>query len=136
MIDRLFGLAPSQQLLRYFGASAFALGIDMGFFLLLLGAGMLAPAASAISYCMGIAGHWLVSSRIVFAAGAAPRGSERWRQKFLFLASALVGLVLTVSIVTLGEMLLGDARVAKLVAVAVSFFTGYLMRKHIVFSIG
>lgn len=136
MLNALVRLARSPMLLRYFGASALALGVDMGFFLLLLAAGLLAPAASAISYCLGIAAHWLVSSRIVFAAGAAPPGSERWRQKFLFLASALVGLVLTVAIVALGEMLLGDARLAKLVAIAVSFFTGYLLRKKIVFSIG
>lgn len=136
MFNGLVRLVRSPLLLRYLGASVLALGVDMGFFLLLLGAGLMAPAASAISYCLGIGAHWLVSSRIVFAAGAAPRGSERWRQKFLFLASALVGLTLTVTIVALGEMLIGDARPAKLVAIVVSFFTGYLLRKKIVFSMG
>lgn len=136
MALRLLDQLKSQILLRYFGASAFALVVDMGLFLFLLRAGLLAPAASAVSYSLGIAAHWLISSRLVFAAGAAPRGSERWRQKFLFLMSAMVGLVLTVTIVTFGEMLLGDARMAKLIAIAVSFFTGYLLRKHIVFSLG
>ena len=121
--------------LRYVGASVFALAADMGLFLLLLGAGLLAPAASAISYSVGIGAHWLVSSRLVFHAGAAPGGAERWRQKFLFLLSAFVGLALTVAIVTIGEALHGDPRVAKLAAIAVSFVATYILRKTIVFSV-
>lgn len=121
--------------LRYVGASAFALAADMGLFLLLLAADMLAPAASAISYTVGIGAHWLVSSRLVFSAGAAPGGAERWRQKFLFLLSAFVGLALTVAIVTVGEIIHGDPRVAKLFAIGVSFVATYILRKTIVFAV-
>lgn len=121
--------------LRYVGASGFALAADMGLFLLLLNGGLLAPAASAVSYTIGIAAHWLVSSRLVFTSGSATRGAERWRQKFLFLLSAFVGLAVTVAIVTLGEMAGIDPRYAKLVAIGVSFVTTYLLRKTIVFAV-
>lgn len=125
----------ARTFLRYVGASVFALAADMGLFLLLLGAGMLAPAASAVSYTVGIGAHWLVSSRLVFAAGAAPGGAERWRQKFLFLLSAFVGLALTVAIVAGGEMAGLDPRLAKLLAIAVSFVVTYVLRKTVVFSL-
>ncbi len=125
----------ARTFLRYVGASVFALAADMGLFLLLLGAGMLAPAASAVSYTVGIGAHWLVSSRLVFAAGAAPVGAERWRQKFLFLLSAFVGLALTVAIVAGGEMAGLDPRLAKLLAIAVSFVVTYVLRKTVVFSL-
>jgi putative flippase GtrA len=121
--------------LRYIGASVFALAADMGLFLLLLAGGMLAPLASAVSYTIGIGAHWLVSSRLVFHAGAAPGGAERWRQKFLFLLSAFVGLALTVAIVTIGEILHGDARLAKVAAIGVSFVATYILRKTIVFAV-
>jgi putative flippase GtrA len=130
-VDRV----KSLLFLRYIGASVFALAADMGLFLLLLAGGMLAPLASAVSYTIGIGAHWLVSSRLVFHAGAAPNGAERWRQKFLFLLSAFVGLALTVAIVTIGEMLHSDARLAKLVAIGVSFVATYVLRKTIVFSV-
>lgn len=131
MLDQLM----ARTFLRYVGASVFALAADMGLFLLLLGAGMLAPAASAVSYTVGIGAHWLVSSRLVFAAGAAPGGAERWRQKFLFLLSAFVGLALTVAIVAGGEMAGLDPRLAKLLAIAVSFVVTYVLRKTVVFSL-
>lgn len=135
MVRILVDRVRSLLFLRYVGASAFALAADMGLFLLLLGGGMPAPVASAVSYTVGIGAHWLVSSRLVFRAGAAPGGAERWRQKLLFLLSAFVGLALTVAIVAIGEIVHGDARVAKLAAIAVSFVATYILRKTIVFSV-
>lgn len=133
MLRSAFDRLRAVTFLRYVGASGFALAADMGLFLLLLGAGLLAPAASAISYSIGIGAHWLVSSRLVFADGAAPGGAERWRQKFLFLLSAFFGLALTVAIVTAGELAGFDPRLAKLAAIGVSFVVTYIMRKSIVF---
>ena len=130
VIDR-FG---SPLLLRYLAASASALAVDVGTFLFLLGAGMIAPAASAIGFSLGIAVHWLMSSRMVFAATTAPSGADRWRQKLLFLMSAGVGLVLTVAIVTAGQFAGLDPRLAKLAAIAVSFTTTYAIRRTIVFT--
>lgn len=135
MLRQLADRVQALTFLRYVGASAFALAADMGLFLLLLEAGMLAPMASAVSYTVGIGAHWLVSSRLVFAAGAAAGGAERWRQKFLFLLSAFVGLALTVAIVTVGEIVHGDPRIAKLLAIGVSFVATYILRKTIVFAV-
>lgn len=135
MVSRLLDRIQRLLFLRYIGASAFALAADMLLFLMLLEVGLLAPAASALSYTAGIGAHWLVSSRLVFAAGAAPGGAERWRQKLLFILSAFVGLALTVAIVAGGEMAGFDPRLAKLAAIAVSFVATYILRKTIVFGV-
>jgi putative flippase GtrA len=120
--------------LNYLLASGLALGSDAGLFLLLLDAGLTPVPASATGYCAGILVHWLISSRLVFADGAAARGTgERHRQKLLFVGSALVGLAVTTAIVGGGSALGLDPRLAKLVAIAVSFQTTYLLRRHIVF---
>lgn len=134
MNRQLWGLIRSRLFQRYLGASVCALAADVGLFLVLLKVGMLAPAASAVGFSLGIGVHWLISSRVVFADTTAPGGAERWRQKFLFLLSAGVGMVLTVSIVTGGQMAGSDPRLAKLVAIVVSFLTTYFIRRTIVFA--
>lgn len=119
---------------NYLFASALALGSDAGLFLLLLDAHLTPVAASAVGYSAGILVHWLVSSRLVFADGAAARGTgERHRQKMLFIGSALVGFAVTMGIVVEGSALGIDPRLAKLAAIVVSFQTTYLLRRHIVF---
>ena len=120
--------------LNYLLASALALGSDAGLFLLLLDAGLSPVMASATGYFAGILVHWMVSSRLVFADGAAARGTdERHRQKLLFVGSGLVGLAVTTAIVGGGSALGLDPRLAKLAAIVVSFQTTYLLRRHIVF---
>ena len=119
---------------RYLGASVVALGFDMGSFLVLLAAGLLAAPAAALSYSLGIVVHWFISSRAVFTAGVAERGPARTRQKALFVASALVGLALTAGIVGLGAAIGIDPRLAKLAAVGVSFVATWLLRARIVFA--
>jgi putative flippase GtrA len=115
-------------------ASIVSLGADMGLFMVLIRLGVPPVSASATGYGLGILVHWLVSSRIVFAASAAPSGRARTRQKALFLASALVGLLLTMAIVALGALLGLLPIVAKLIAVAVSFQATYVLRKAVVFA--
>ncbi len=120
--------------MRYVMASVAALATDVGLFLALLASGMTAIGASATGYCTGIIVHWLISSRIVFADGAAEKGSgERTRQKALFVGSALVGLIITMAIVGGGDAISIDPRLAKLVAIIVAFQTTYMLRRHIVF---
>ena len=120
--------------MRYVMASVMALATDAGLFLALLASGMTAVWASATGYCTGILVHWLISSRIVFADGAAEKGSgERTRQKALFVGSALVGLIITMAIVGGGDAISIDPRLAKLVAIIVAFQTTYMLRRHIVF---
>ena len=120
--------------LNYLLASGLALGSDAGLFLLLLDAGLSPVPASATGYCAGILVHWMISSRLVFADGAAARVTgERHRQKLIFVGSALVGLAVTTAIVGGGSALGLDPRLAKLAAIVVSFQTTYLLRRHIVF---
>lgn len=135
-VIRLIGSVRRHEIrwLNYLLASVLALGSDAGLFLLLLDAGLSPMTASATGYCAGILVHWMVSSRLVFADSAAARGTgERHRQKLLFVASALVGLAVTTAIVGAGSAMGLDPRLAKLLAIVVSFQTTYLLRRHIVF---
>ena len=77
--------------------------------------------------------HWILSSRLVFD-DVAERGLARTKQKALVLTSAFIGLGLTVGLVALAPCFGVDPRLAKLVAVAVSFQTTYLLRRTIVFA--
>jgi len=129
LIDRLRNL----RLARYIVASIIALAADVGTFLLLLQLGVLAAAASAASYSLGILVHWLVSSRKVFHDTVAASGLARTRQKALFVISALMGLTLTTAIVGAGDMAGADPRIAKLVAIAASFTLTWVLRSRIVF---
>ncbi|MGF7169945.1 putative flippase GtrA [Sphingobium xanthum] len=123
-----------QRYVRYGIASAVALGSDMGLFLLFMSAGLDPAPASALGYSVGILVHWLISSRLVFAEGAAPKGPERTRQKALFVGSAIIGLAITTGIVALGSFLGLVPVASKLIAIAVSFQTTYILRKTIVFA--
>ena len=120
--------------IRYGAGSVVALGCDIGLFLLLIRLGFSPTAASALGYGIGIGVHWLVSSRLVFPDGTAPRGAARNRQKGLFIGSALIGLAVTTAIVTIGSLIGLLPIAAKLVAVIISFQTTYMLRKAIVFS--
>ena len=120
-------------LLRYLAASALALGVDMGSFLLLLRLEVPAAPAAAAGYSLGIVAHWLLSSRAVFTQGVAQRGPERTRQKAMFVLSALFGLALTTGIVGAGDALGIDPRLAKLAAIAASFTATWLLREKLIF---
>lgn len=132
MIARMIKIAD-QRLVRYALASVGALAVDMGSFLALLSLGVAAAAASALGYGLGIAAHWLLSSRAVFTDSVAARGPRRTRQKALFVVSALIGLTLTTAIVGLADFAGTDPRIAKLVAIAASFTVTWMMRNKVVF---
>ncbi|RIV83643.1 GtrA family protein [Aurantiacibacter zhengii] len=121
------------RLVRYLLASIGALAVDVGTFLALLSLGVWAAGASAIGYCLGIVAHWLLSSRAVFIGNVAERGAARTRQKALFVISALLGLGLTTAIVWAGDTSGIDPRLAKLVAIAVSFTATWILRSRVVF---
>ncbi|WAT17074.1 GtrA family protein [Aurantiacibacter sp. MUD11] len=129
----LFHRLGGFRLLKYLFASVGALAVDVGVFLGLLTMGMWPAGASAIGYCMGIIAHWLMSSRAVFTDNVAERGMARTRQKALFVGSALAGLALTTGIVWAGDASGFDPRLAKLVAIAVSFMATWLLRSRVVF---
>lgn len=129
----LFARLRSLTAFRYLLVSVGALAVDMGVFLAILNISGRAAAASAIGYSCGIITHWLLSSRKVFADRVASGGFDRTRQKAMFVISALIGLGLTVVIVWSADQMGFDPRLAKLLAIAASFFTTYLLRNHLVF---
>ena len=118
---------------RYIMASALALAADLSVFMALLQIGIHAIPASMAGYCAGLVVHWMISSRLVFAEQALS-GRERTRQKALFFVSTLIGLAITSLIVGLGTHLGLDPRLAKLVAVGISFQTTYMLRRSVVFA--
>jgi putative flippase GtrA len=120
--------------LRYIAVSGAALAVDMAVFLMLIGVGTLPAIASGLSYLVGMVAHWFLSSRLVFGAYLAQPGAGRGKQQGLFFASAIAGLSITMGIVGMGDWFGIDPRMAKLVAVAVSFNATYLMRRKIVFA--
>ena len=132
MIARVIKIADL-RLVRYVLASVGALAVDVGSFLALLSLAVPAAAASAFGYALGIVAHWLLSSRAVFADTVAERGRERTKQKALFVVSAMIGLGLTTGIVGLADLGGIDPRLAKLVAIGVSFTVTWMLRNKIVF---
>ncbi|WP_126176201.1 GtrA family protein [Tsuneonella rigui] len=132
MIARIIKIADL-RLVRYVLASVGALAVDVGSFLALLSLAVPAAAASAFGYALGIVAHWLLSSRAVFADTVAERGRERTKQKALFVVSAMIGLGLTTGIVGLADLGGIDPRLAKLVAIGVSFTVTWMLRNRVVF---
>ena len=132
MIARVIKIADL-RLVRYVLASVGALAVDVGSFLALLSLAVPAAAASAFGYALGIVAHWLLSSRAVFADTVAERGRERTKQKALFVVSAMIGLGLTTGIVGLADLGGIDPRLAKLVAIGVSFTVTWMLRNSVVF---
>jgi putative flippase GtrA len=121
-------------LIRYVLASGLALAVDMSTVLLALRSGVNPVGAAAVGYVVGLAAHWFMSSRVVFAGRLAERGLLRIQQQGLFIGSALVGLSITMAVVGIGIMLGVEPRIAKLIAVGISFQVTYLLRRTIVFS--
>jgi putative flippase GtrA len=119
---------------RYISSSVVALCADAGSFLIFLQLGISPALAAAGGFSLGIVVNWLVSSRVMFTSFVAVAGPERQRQQMLFLVTALIGLVLTTAIVGGASALAVNPRLAKLVAVAVSFFTTSALRHLLVFS--
>ncbi|MEZ5710192.1 MAG: GtrA family protein [Blastomonas sp.] len=119
-------------LARYLAASVVALGLDFCIFMALVRLGTAPASASALGYCAGIVVHWAISSRFVFT-GKRRQGSALHAQRILFLASALIGLALTVGTVGLLTALGVIAIAAKAAAAIISFVSVYALRKYGVF---
>lgn len=117
---------------RYLLASVVSLAFDVALFMVLV-AFLFDPGwASAAGYSAGIIVHWLISSSFVFP-GKARDGAALQLQRLGFIATAILGLGITVAMVS-GLTSAGVLPVmAKAAAVAVSFFAVYLTRKYGVF---
>jgi putative flippase GtrA len=123
-----------QVYVRYIAASAVSLGVDFAVFMAAMSAGVPPALAAACGYIVGIVSHWLISSRMVFVGHVADDAVSRRHQQGLFVLSALVGLGITTGIVGLGSRYGLDPRVAKGIAIVVSFQATYVLRKKVVFA--
>ena len=119
---------------RYGLASAIALACDVCLFLLCLRTGLAPAYAAAIGYGFGTLVHWLISSRLVFTDRPDRGGAAAYRQKALFVASSLSGLLITMAIVALANMAGLLPIIGKLLAITISFQTTYLLRKMVIFT--
>ncbi|MEH6790160.1 GtrA family protein [Parasphingorhabdus sp.] len=120
------------SLTRYLLASIVSLAFDVALFMVLV-AFLVDPGwASAAGYSAGIVVHWLISSSFVFP-GKARDGAALQLQRLGFIGTAVLGLGITVSMVSALTGAGVQPVMAKAAAVAVSFFAVYLTRKYGVF---
>lgn len=119
---------------RYIAASAASLGVDFAVFMIALSLSVPPALAAACGYIVGIVCHWVLSSRMVFVGLVAEDAASRRQQQALFVLSAFVGLGITTGIVGVGSHYGFDPRLAKGVAIVVSFQTTYVIRKKVVFA--
>lgn len=123
-----------QVYFRYVGASIVSLGVDFAIFMAVLSIGVPPALAAACGYMVGIVCHWLISSRMVFIGQVAEDNASRRHQQALFVLSALVGLGITTGIVGMGSRYGLDPRIAKGIAIVISFQATYVIRKKVVFA--
>lgn len=118
---------------RYVLVSVAALGVDTLITLNLTWAGIAPALCATAGYIIGLALHWVLSSRFVFAAELAGDRAARSRQAALFFASGFGGLAVTVAAFTSAVSIGAPALLAKAISVAVSFCAVYLVRRHLIF---
>jgi len=138
-VGRIMGQLPGPLALlnrfsitRYLVASIVSLAFDTSIFLTLVTFAIIPGYAAAVGYAAGILIHWMISSSFVFP-GKAKQGGALYLQQLSFLATAVLGMAITVVTVSLmtGWGFLPIA--AKGMAVFISFFTVYATRKYGVF---
>ena len=121
--------------LRYLAVSALALGFDVAIYASLIAIGIMATAAGAAGYLMGIFVHYMLSARWVFPDAAGTRRTGPTFAKFVL--SALIGLAATTTIIdVLTRNHLAGAFAAKAAAVVTSYVLVFLLRRTYVFARG
>lgn len=128
------GGASMSQLGRYVLISGAAFALDFAVFLALLTANVAAVPASVAGYLCGTQLHWLLSTRLVFAAGVRHDPVARRRQQMLFFVSAAIGVTCNAGIVALSEAFLIPLALGKLAAIGVSFVLVLAVRASLIFA--
>jgi len=131
LVLRLLGLAA--QLNRYTVVSVLALTLDMSVYLSLTQVGYPATLAGVVGYGTGMLLHFSLSTRFVFRKEA--RGKSETRLFTEFVASGLVGIAITATVIKIATEVVGlSALLAKCCAVAVSFVAVFVLRRAVVFA--
>lgn len=124
--------AKLTQLSRYSAASALALALDFSTYLLLTAGDMKPVLAGVIGYGAGLALHFILSSRFVFAA--ANSGKTQARLLGEFALSGLAGIEVTAIVMTVATEAAGlSGLAAKVLAAGTSFVLVYWLRCTFIF---
>jgi len=126
------GHALLPQLSRYAVVSALALGLDFAVFLVLHRT-MGHPTLSGVAgYACGIVLHYQLSRHFVFAATASGKSAHRRFGEFV--ASGVVGLMVTAVVMAAATGMGVSPITAKIAAAGASFIGVYAIRRAIVFA--
>jgi putative flippase GtrA len=121
--------------LRYLVVSALALGCDVAVYAGLIGGGIMATAAGAIGYLVGIFVHYVLSARWVFPDAEGTRRTAPTLAKFV--AAGLIGLATTAAIIDVfTRNHIAGAFTAKAAAAATAYVLVFLLRRTYVFAGG
>jgi putative flippase GtrA len=133
-VQALLGGTNRAQIARYVLISGLAFALDLTVFLQLMPLGVSPVMASVAGYLCGTQLHWLLSTRLVFAAGVRQNPAARRRQQVLFFASAAVGVTCNAGIVAASEALMVPLLIGKLAAIGASFVLVLVVRATIIFA--
>jgi putative flippase GtrA len=130
-LRRLTGALP--EVSRYSVASVLALVFDFWAYLELVSAGVAATLAGISGYALGLTLHFVLSTRFVFRNSREEKPNARLFAEFVM--TGLLGLALTAGIIAVATMAMGVSPLpAKLLAVGVSFFAVFAVRRSMVFA--
>lgn len=125
--------ARIRRLLRYTGVNLVSLGLDYGIFLPLTDATGLPVLSSVVGYVVALILNYRLSRRYVFGSDGSHKGEKRLFSQFL--ATAVLGVVLTASVTGLGVYWFGySPAIAKTIAVLICFVVLYIVRSRLVFT--
>lgn len=118
----------TRKLLQYAMTGSVAAAIDAGGFVLLVNARLNIIAAGCLSFSAAALVNYALASQFVFNREVTLRGFAP------FMAGALVGLIVNVSVTYITMSNLGlPPFAAKLIGIGVAFFINFLINSHIVF---
>ena len=122
-----------KEFILYAAVSALALAVDLAI-LYIATARFAMPSylAAALAYAIGLAAHYVLSVRYVFAYRRM--ASQRRTEAVIYALTGLAGIVLSAAIVYAGSSFGQSLAVSKLVAIAVSFIAVFIIRKITLFS--
>ncbi len=122
-----------KEFILYAVVSALALAVDLAI-LYSATARFAMPSylAAALAYAIGLAAHYVLSVRYVFAYRRM--ASQRRTEAVIYALTGLAGILLSAGIVYAGSSFGQSLAVSKLVAIAVSFIAVFMIRKVTLFS--
>lgn len=122
-----------RQLLRYTGVNLASLVLDYAIFLSLTAAFGIPVIASVAGYAAAFAVNYKLTRRFVFGSDGLHKTEKRLFTEFM--ATGLLGIVLTATVTGAGVYLLQLApTIAKTAAVLICFVVLYLIRSRLVFT--